>query len=124
MSKPTQTERIKITWPEPVPAWVLTLAEACDRTSQVKAAKELQYSPAVVNQVLNNTYKGDLKAVQRAVDGAFKNLEVECPILGTVKANKCIAEQRKPLQTVSAQRIRLHRACRNGCVNFRGSKDE
>lgn len=124
MSKTSQAQRIQASWPAPIPTWVMLLAEACDSTSQVKAAKELKYSPAVVNQVLANTYKGDLRAVQRAVEGAFANVQVECPVLGTIKANRCVSEQRKPLQTVSAQRIRLHRACRSGCSFFRGSKDE
>jgi hypothetical protein len=109
-------------WGDTPPLWVSVLAEMCDRTSQIKAAKAIGYSAPVVNQVIANVYQGDLAAVQKAVEGAFLNATVECPVLETIPAQRCLKEQRKPLSGANPWRVRLWRACRGGCTNFRGQR--
>jgi hypothetical protein len=117
-------DRVVTAWGKAAPQWVLSLARICDRTSQARAAKAIGYSGPVVNQVLMNTYRGNLAAVQKAVEGAFQNAEVQCPVMGAIKANKCISEQRIPLRGTNAQRIAIWNACRDGCPNFLGQKGE
>lgn len=116
--------KARAAWGDAIPDWVVMLAEICDRSSQNKAAAHIGYSPGVVNAVLKNVYPADLTKVQRAVEGAFGKLVVECPVLGEVKANICITHQRKRLTTGHAMSIRLWRACRSGCAHFRGSTNE
>ena len=114
-------------WGEDLPTWVLVLARACDADSQNKAAHKVKYSHAVINQVLKNTYNGDLNKVQKAVEGAYLDTTVDCPGFNQdIPTNRCIAEQRKPLRTTSPALIKLWRACNGGCehfINKKGSGD-
>jgi len=98
---------------------VLTLAKACDATSQARAAKEIRYSPALVSTVLNRRYTGDLTRVEAAVRGAFMAERVACPVLGEIPTQRCLEEQRRPFMNTNHERIRLYRACRSGCPHSR-----
>lgn len=107
-------------WSEsPLPEWLLTLAEACDRTSQADVAKQLRYSGTVVNQVLRRKYTGSYAAVEQAVSGAFKAATVRCPVIGDIAAQACLEHQRAPFAGTNNIRVRLYRACRNGCTHSR-----
>ncbi len=99
--------------------WRERLAEECKRLSQAKVARRIGYSPAVINQVLRGSYKGDLRAVQKAVEGALMGATVQCPILGELPANRCLEIQAQPFAATSPTRVMLHHACRNGCPNSR-----
>jgi len=102
-----------------VEPWRETLALQCGQRSQARVAATIGYSAAVVNQVLAGTYKGDLAAVQKAVEGAFMGATVDCPVLGVIPSNRCLEEQRRPFAATSPNRVRLYRACRAGCPNSR-----
>jgi hypothetical protein len=106
-------------WGDALPDWILVLAEEATRTNGVAAAKRLSYSPAVVTQVINATYRGDLGAVEERVRGALMGVEVECPILGDIARDRCLDEQKKKFRGTSAVRTRLYIACRGGCANSR-----
>jgi hypothetical protein len=106
-------------WGDALPDWVVTLAEEATRTNGVAAAKRLGYSPAVVTQVINATYKGDLGAVEQKVRGALMGIEVDCPILGEIGRDRCLDEQGKKFRGTSAIRTRLYNACRGGCGHSR-----
>jgi hypothetical protein len=106
-------------WGDALPDWVVVLAEEATRTNGVAAAKRLGYSPAVVTQVINATYKGDLGAVEQKVRGALMGVEVDCPILGEIGRDRCLDEQRKKFRGTSAIRTRLYVACRGGCSHSR-----
>lgn len=116
-------ERMTRDWGQDAPAWVRALAAECDRTSQAKVASLLSYSPAVVNQVLKRTYKGNYKAVEMAVAGAFMDATVNCPVLGELNTERCAHYQRQPYANSNAMRVRLFRACRGGCPHYRGKED-
>lgn len=111
--------RVSQHWGENAPDWVMVLAEACDEASQAHTAKEIGYSAGAVSAVIAAKYKGDLSKVEDAVMGAFRNRTVQCPELGEIAANVCLANQRRPPKPNSRQAIRLWQACRSGCPNFR-----
>lgn len=95
------------------------LKKACEDTSQVKVAKAIGYSAATVNLVLKGSYKGDLKAVEKAFKGAFKAETVSCPVLGEIPAHRCISIQRQPFAATNHQRVLLFKACKT-CPNRKG----
>lgn len=109
------TEKVAECWGPDAPDWVLALAALVDESGQARAATAINYSKAVVSMVLSNSYGGDMARVETAVRGALQDRKVACPVLGEIGANICIAEQRKPLLTTTNLRIRLWRACRDGC---------
>jgi hypothetical protein len=101
--------------------WMAVLREQCDRTSQAKVAKLLNYSAAVVNQVLKNTYKGDLVKVQRTVEGALMGMTVDCPVVGDLPRNRCLDFQKREFAATNHLRVQLSRACPT-CPNRRGAE--
>ena len=111
--------RARRAWGDEAPDWILELARACDRQSQRRLSQRLGYSPSTINQVLSNTYRGDLKAVRKAVSGALMHGTVTCPILGEIPSHRCLSIQRQPFAATNALRVRLYRACRSGCPNSR-----
>lgn len=104
-------------WGSNLPEWIVTLAEACDRSSQNAVAKRLNYSGSVVSSVLNNAYKGGLDAVEQAVRGALMAETHDCPVLGEISKSKCLDHQKKAqkFQPTSSMRVQLYRACRGAC---------
>ena len=117
-------ERVRQYWGAALPDWIETLAEACDATSQNKVAAHIGYSAATVSCVIGNRYTGDMVAVRQAVEGALLRTFVNCPVLGELRADRCLAEQRKPLSASNPQRVRLYRACRAGCPHSRLQRKE
>lgn len=99
------------------PVWITTLREQSRAQTQARVAQEIGYSAAVVNQVLQGKYKGDVSRVERAVRGAYMGETVFCPVLGEIPANRCMEIQRQPFASTNPQRVRLYRACRAGCEN-------
>lgn len=112
-------ERANQAWDEDLPDWVRLLAEEYDRTSQKRAATLIGYSATVVNQVLKRTYTGDMGAVEQAVQGALMSATVNCPVYGELPSHRCLEYQRQPFAATNPTRVRLYRACRNGCPNSR-----
>ena len=102
-------------WNGSPPAWVVALAESCDKYDQSFAASMIKYSPPVVNQVLKKTYKGNLRRVQTAVEGALMASTVDCPEIGEMAADVCLRNQKRPFAATTPQRVRLYFACRDGC---------
>lgn len=115
-------ERATAAWNGHLPTWVQKLAEACDATSQNQVANQIGYSPTYVSWVINNKCaerKIDETAVQQAVEGALMARIVNCPVLGEMRADICLKHQRAPYADTNHVRVRLYRACRNGCQNSR-----
>ncbi len=106
-------------WGDMIPEWVHIFAGACDSASQKKVADQLGYSPTVINQVIGNKYPGDLSAVKTAVEGALMGYTVDCPELGEMKANVCLAHQGRKFTPTNHMRVRLYKACRSGCPHSR-----
>ena len=110
-------EKAVAAWGEDLPAWVRVLATAADQESMRNVAERLRYSSAVVSQVINRKYAGSLEAVQKAVEGAFLDVHVPCPVLGVLPLQQCLENQRRPRCGGNPTLIRLWRACRSGCPN-------
>lgn len=117
----TAVEIVKESWGEEAPAWVQTLAEACDKLkSQAAAARRLGRSAGLVNGVLRNKYTGNLERVKDRVETAFKD-EVACPVLGTINGGTCMTWQTKPYCGANHQLVRMYRACAR-CPNNKSRK--
>lgn len=99
--------------------WLSVLRTQCEKTSQSAVSKELNYSPAVINQVLKGTYKGNLSTVELAVKGCFMNGVVDCPVVGEIATHYCLAYQKQPFAAINPLRVQLYKACRNGCPHSR-----
>lgn len=110
-------------WGGKAPDWVHVLAEQRAASTQRAVAEQIGYSPAVVSCVLKGTYRGDLRAVEQAVRGAFLHATVDCPVIGELRAHRCLEIQRQPFAATNPQRVRLYRACRNGCPHSRHKED-
>jgi hypothetical protein len=104
--------------------WQKRLRAECERASQSRVAAQIGYSEGVVSAVLSGSYKGDLGAVQKAVEGAFMGATVDCPVLGDLAANKCLEHQRRPFAATNETRVRLWNACRAGCPHSRLTQQE
>ncbi len=97
------------------PVWLTELREQCHRKGQANVAKLIGYSPAVVNQVLQGKNPGRVDKVERAVRGAFMGETCFCPVMGEIPADRCLAIQKQPFASTNPQRVKLYRACRDGC---------
>ncbi|WP_425087017.1 transcriptional regulator [Stappia sp.] len=106
-------------WAGSPPDWIAELASLADRDGLSGAGKRIGYSPAVVSQVINARYPGDLEKVEERVRGALMGLSVDCPVLGDLSRNQCLDWQKKPYASTSAHRVRMFRACRSGCPHSR-----
>ena len=110
-------------WGETPPDWIIRLAEECERTSASDVARRLGYSVAVISGVVLASYKGDVGKVEAKARGAYLGAVVDCPILGEIERDRCIAEQGHRHSATSANRARLYRACRAGCQHSRLKKE-
>ncbi|MGM3015912.1 helix-turn-helix domain-containing protein, partial [Bacillus cereus group sp. BC329] len=61
--------------------WIDELRAACARLGQKEIAKRIGYSNAVISQVLNNKYPGDLEREKAQVEGVLMKRVVDCPML-------------------------------------------
>lgn len=134
MSRKTQpdqrsyAEKSRDAWGD-VPDWVAELAAYADLHGAKATAKAIGYSAAVVSVVLN---RGKLFAsfdavrIEQSVRGSLMGLTVDCPVLGTIGRDRCLAEQKEPFRASSAHRAQLYHACRGGCPHSRiaGGRDE
>lgn len=112
-------EKAQAAWGEPLPDWVEALAREADATSQAKTARLLDYSGALISQVLHNRYPGHVHVVEETVRAIIMGAEVSCPALGQLSLSDCRAWRQKAENFVSAnaQRVRMYRAC-NRCPLF------
>lgn len=112
----TMSEKARLAWVD-VPDWVAELASLVDRGGLNAAGKRIGYSAAVVSQVINRRYAGDLARVEEKVRGALMGLVVDCPVMGELDRSACLDWQAKCYAATSSIRVRMHRACRSGCRN-------
>jgi hypothetical protein len=108
-------------WGNDLPEWVSVLATACDRSSQNNVAKKMGYSASVISAVLNQCYKGAYNAVEQTIRGKLMSETLECPILGALKQDICLAHQKRAMNPNpnSGLRMQVSRACRGGCPHSR-----
>jgi hypothetical protein len=116
--------KARAAWGEDVPAWIVTLAEACARSSQSSVAKDIGYSAPTVSQVIGNSYNGDLGRIEQIVRDVLMHETIRCPIMGEMANSVCLSWQKKPFATTSSHRIRMYQACRSGCPQSRISTNK
>jgi len=104
--------KARATWGEELPDWVLVLAQEMTRTSGAVTAKRINYSPAVLSNIISGTYRGNVARVEEVVRGALMGATVVCPVLGDIGRDRCLDEQKQPFRATSSLRARLFHACR------------
>lgn len=92
-------------------AWLDLLRNAVSGASLRKVGERIGYSPAVVSTVLAGTYKGNLQAVQKAVEGALMGAVVDCPVIGELELQRCVEHQRATFRSTNPTAVQLHRTC-------------
>jgi len=102
-----------------LPDWIETLAQEANRSTATAVARRIDYSTAVVSSICRGNYKGDWGKVEAKVRGAFMGAIVECPVLGEIGRDRCLAEQKMKHIGTSATRTALFHACRAGCAHSR-----
>lgn len=113
--------KARAAWGDPLPDWILVLAECCDAETQAAVARRLSYSPTAVSLVLSNRYeKGDMIRLEAAVRGALMAETVVCHVTGgEIGRDVCQNWQRRPFSTASANAVRMYQGCRSGCPHSR-----
>lgn len=106
--------------------WLDELARQADQLGQRKVARAIGYSASVVSQVLAGSYNGDVKAVQKAVEGAFLSAKVDCPGLGfEIRTDQCLHFQNQKMsQVTTPARATLWRSCKACPNNRKAAKKE
>ena len=104
--------------------WLEALREACLKSSQAKVATKLGVSTALISQVLNGKYPGDLNAIEKAVRGLYLGETVTCPLLGAISGKLCLDWQKKPFAATNEFRVMMFRACRDSCPHSRIVEDK
>jgi len=99
------------------PLWLKELRDQCSRQPQSKVAKEMGYSPAVINQVLAGKYRGSLEKVSSMVCSLYLGETVICPVMGELPTHRCKQYQQETFSATNPLRVRRYRACRAGCHN-------
>ena len=92
--------------------WLETLKDFCDKSSQAKIAKKIEYSSATISLVLKGEYKGNNENIQKAVEKHLMAVTVICPILGEISKIICEKQRDKPFSSASRQSVELFKACR------------
>jgi len=111
-------------WDEGLPDWVAALAEACDRESQNKVARQMGRSASLVSNILRNRYPADTSIIEDIVRGTFMSENVDCPVLGEIGKQVCRKWRSKARQfeNVNSQQVTMYRAC-NRCPLHNGDND-
>lgn len=108
----TFVQKAQAAWGNPAPDWVQALAEAADRMTATRAARNIGYSPAVLSHVFAKNYKGDIGAVEQRVRGALLGLTVMCPVYGEIGRDQCLDLQKMTPPFSSEASSRCYRSCR------------
>lgn len=113
-------------WGEGMPDWVRVLATQCMRPgqSQASVARAIDRSPAVISQILKNSYAASTARLEERIRGEFMNSNVECPHQGQIKVSACQDWRDKSKIYVSASplRVQMRRACLNCPRNQKGEE--
>lgn len=110
----TMVQKAETAWGQ-APDWVVELAGLADREGLRGAEKRVGYSASAISTVINGVYRGDLARVEETVRGALMGHVVDCPVLGEIGRDQCLAWQKKPFAATSSARVAVYRRCRSGC---------
>ncbi len=96
----------------PVETSLNLLSDMVEKLGLAAVAEAIDYSKSAVCHVQKGTYKGKAEKVLAAVEQAFSQRPVECPILGEISYSRCIEEKNRPFAATNPLRVRLARTCR------------
>lgn len=96
--------------------WLEMLRLQVREKGQRAVAAEIGKSTAVISQVCNEKYPGDMAGIQALVESIYLDKSVLCPVLGHIPWHQCQQHQ-KNHYTGNPQKLRLYRACRSGCAH-------
>jgi len=82
-------------WTAEAPAWVLVLADACDKTSQRAVADQLGKSSGYVSRLISRSYAGSYPEAEQLVRATLSAEEVVCPLYGQMQLKTCIRNRRR-----------------------------
>lgn len=94
--------------------WLNVLRQQVELNGQKPVAEKLGVSNAVVSQVVNEKYPGDMNRIQALVESVYMSKKVLCPVLGEIAWHACHQHQKNEF-TSNPQKLRIYRACRSGC---------
>lgn len=125
LRKVDNVEKARAAWGDPVPEWVVALAEACNADTQKAVGLRIGTGGSTVSQLLSNTYPGDVQRFEGIIRGAFMAETVTCPVMNTeIGRDVCLGWQRRPFSTASANAVRMYQGCRSGCPHSRLTKGD
>ncbi|GLQ20474.1 transcriptional regulator [Algimonas porphyrae] len=114
-------EKARAAW-KTLPDWVEVLAGAVDgEGSTGDVASRIGYSPSSISGVINRSYTGRLVHIETAVRQTLMRGSVSCPVMGIITGERCNKAQREKLVPTNPIKVRLYKACRNGCPNARSA---
>lgn len=119
----TARKKAKAAWGTNMPDWIKALAEACDESGLRQTAAKLNASPAMLSLAINNR-RENLEFLKPKVTSILMISMVPCPVLGVIGREECLREQAADFSAVNPMKVRLYRACRNGCRYYKEKKDE
>lgn len=96
--------------------WLNVLRQQVELYGQRPVAEKLGVSNAVISQVVNEKYPGDMVRIQALVESVYLSKTVVCPVLGEIAWHACYQHQKNEY-TSNPQKLRIYRACRSGCEN-------
>ena len=100
--------------------WHQELKRVAKKLSQSQIAARLDCSGALVSQVLNGKYaEHRVVTFREKFEGAFMGYCVECPVVGELARDKCVAFQNRDFCATNPTRVQLYHACRSGCEHSR-----
>lgn len=95
--------------------WLEVLRQQVAEHGQPKVAKMLSVSTACISQVVNEKYPGDMRRIEKLVEGAFLQKCVNCPVLSQLPLHECMKHQARKGISSNPLYMQLYKACRSGC---------
>ena len=100
--------------------WHQELQRVAEKLSRRQLAARLDCSTAMVSQVVNGKYAAHrIESFREKFEGAFMGYCVECPVVGELARDKCVAFQNREFCATNPTRVQLYHACRSGCEHSR-----
>lgn len=104
-------DKARAAWGD-LPDWVMTLARACDASSQNKVAAKLGLSSGTVSRLILNGYNGDLAEMRRLTLARLVDDTVECEAFGApIRPSQCLDYRRGRTVRDAAWRAVLTATC-------------
>lgn len=105
-------ERVRNSWGDCPPSFILALANEVDRTSQSAAARRIGISPTAVNLLLGNKYGAKTRRLEEKIRLELFSETVDCPYLGQIITRKrCAAHKKSPISAANPRIFQHKRAC-------------